>query len=542
MKKCTQLFLLLLCFSFYGQAQYNSSRNKVWAFGRFAGLNFSSGSPVSFRTQMNTSEGSASVADKRDSLLFYTDGNKVWDRANTMMLGGGSIASFLTSSTTQAAAIVPFVDDSNQYYIFSLEFAGATSGYCHLAYSVINMSLRSGLGNVTSVRNIHLVDNMSEKMTVVAGNNCDLWLITHLRDSAIFCCYHITSSGLDPVPILSRVGQLPDNVNRYDIGVIKVSPDRTKLVNQCWSNFALCELFDFDATSGIISNSRVLDSVNHYYGAEFSPNSQFLYSEIYGGAINQYDISRSSVDDIKASMYQVTRTSTSDLKLAPDGKIYKAGYGNSRYLSTIDSPDLTGARCSYRDSSVLLDTLTSCGLGFPNIVYTVKSNDTSVGVYHYSYNLALGDSITLNAPTSCVSYLWNDGTIGSTIRVGVSGTYWCRFTTDCSVVIDTFHIDLRLGVVDLNDQSTITIPNAFTPDGTVNRTFKVLYNGDAKLNYFRIFDRWGNKVFESTDINAGWDGHYNGKLMPQDAYIYQIQAVTSNGKIITKAGNVTLLR
>ena len=89
----------------------------------------------------------------------------------------------------------------------------------------------------------------------------------------------------------------------------------------------------------------------------------------------------------------------------------------------------------------------------------------------------------------------------------------------------------------------IAVPNAFTPGADVNTYFKVIRNGIASLHYFRIWDRWGNKVYESTDIDAGWDGTYKGKPQPFGVYVYEIEAVAVNtGRIVTKRGNVTLLR
>jgi gliding motility-associated-like protein len=70
----------------------------------------------------------------------------------------------------------------------------------------------------------------------------------------------------------------------------------------------------------------------------------------------------------------------------------------------------------------------------------------------------------------------------------------------------------------------------------------MILRGVVKLNDFIIFDRWGNKVFETTDINAGWDGTLNSTPQPEGVYVYQIDAVTANGNSIRKVGNVTLIR
>jgi gliding motility-associated-like protein len=98
--------------------------------------------------------------------------------------------------------------------------------------------------------------------------------------------------------------------------------------------------------------------------------------------------------------------------------------------------------------------------------------------------------------------------------------------------------------------SRIFIPNAFSPnrDG-VNDVWKVsalsIYNlvGEKNLNYFvRIVNRWGQVVFESTDVNQGWDGTIKGRPAPVDVYVYLLHAQGIDGRSINRKGNITLLK
>ncbi|HTM67206.1 MAG TPA: gliding motility-associated C-terminal domain-containing protein, partial [Flavipsychrobacter sp.] len=82
----------------------------------------------------------------------------------------------------------------------------------------------------------------------------------------------------------------------------------------------------------------------------------------------------------------------------------------------------------------------------------------------------------------------------------------------------------------------------FTPGSAPNEILKINRRGDATLKYFRIYNRWGTKVFETTDINEGWDGKYKGSVQPMGVYIYMIDATTQAGKHFYKQGNVTLIR
>ncbi len=84
----------------------------------------------------------------------------------------------------------------------------------------------------------------------------------------------------------------------------------------------------------------------------------------------------------------------------------------------------------------------------------------------------------------------------------------------------------------------VFMPNAFMPEG-INNTFKpvsVYVNRSAYL--FQIYNRWGGKIFETTDPERGWDG--GGE--PQGAYVYFVQFVSAKGDTYTKSGSVTLIR
>jgi gliding motility-associated-like protein len=88
--------------------------------------------------------------------------------------------------------------------------------------------------------------------------------------------------------------------------------------------------------------------------------------------------------------------------------------------------------------------------------------------------------------------------------------------------------------------SKLEMPNAFVPG--LNSTLKVLHLGDAQLKTFAVFNRWGVKVFETNNINEGWDGRYNGEAQPMGVYVYTVEAQSPSGKVFTKQGNVTLIR
>lgn len=100
---------------------------------------------------------------------------------------------------------------------------------------------------------------------------------------------------------------------------------------------------------------------------------------------------------------------------------------------------------------------------------------------------------------------------------------------------------VQLQIVVLSDR-IIYIPNAFTPDGNgVNDVFKIYAKGVKRIE-FRVFDRWGEKVFESTDLERGWDGHFKGYALPPAVYTYTAFLEFLDGYQARRKGSVTLIR
>ena len=89
----------------------------------------------------------------------------------------------------------------------------------------------------------------------------------------------------------------------------------------------------------------------------------------------------------------------------------------------------------------------------------------------------------------------------------------------------------------------IFVPKAWTPngDGHNDKLFPFPVN-IRELRYFRVFNRWGQLMFETKDLLKGWDGIYNGKPQVMDAYTWTAEAIGIDGRIIKRSGNAALLR
>jgi gliding motility-associated-like protein len=87
----------------------------------------------------------------------------------------------------------------------------------------------------------------------------------------------------------------------------------------------------------------------------------------------------------------------------------------------------------------------------------------------------------------------------------------------------------------------VYIPNAFTPNGDLNNeVFIPMGFGIAEIK-LTIFNRWGEKIFESNGESTGWDGKHKGQLCEQGVYIYQAEVKAMSGQMVIKTGHITLL-
>jgi gliding motility-associated-like protein len=119
-----------------------------------------------------------------------------------------------------------------------------------------------------------------------------------------------------------------------------------------------------------------------------------------------------------------------------------------------------------------------------------------------------------------------------------TGTYnACLIAINAAGCPDTLCQDVRAVVSALVD-----IPNAFTPQsGDINSKIFVKGFGIVKLRFI-IWNRWGQKVFETNDKDIGWDGKFNGVIQPMDVYAYSMDVEFFDGTKATKKGDITLIR
>jgi len=93
----------------------------------------------------------------------------------------------------------------------------------------------------------------------------------------------------------------------------------------------------------------------------------------------------------------------------------------------------------------------------------------------------------------------------------------------------------------VRDDFTLYIPNSFTPNqDNTNDELRIYHNGIVNLEW-TIFNRWGEEIFYSEDLNSSWNGIHNNKVVPNGSYPYKIRIKSTNGKIKEIFGHINVI-
>ncbi|WP_277235496.1 gliding motility-associated C-terminal domain-containing protein [Hymenobacter sp. YC55] len=395
----------------------------TWYFGFKAGLDFNQASADSLpkvltNGAMDAPAGSGVMSDRNGKILFYSNGETVWNGDGTVMTNGTGLAGSRFTTDGPLPIRMPGIPPAGQptrYLLFTLK---DTVG---LSYSEIEIPAGGGPGTViAATKNTPLARGTAEKITgVFHKNGCDIWVITHGWGAAkagnnnrgnAFLAYRVRQAAgyVGPVvidaPILSTVGSLhaPNVAAQGYKGQMKVTPDGQRLALARYSeavgdSSSTVELFGFDNNTGNVSVNMgvpyIVDSgAGKYYGVSFSPGS-YLYATVRNPAkLLQFDISDPGpITKQDIPLKQKAPADLGSMQAAPDGKIYVAR-DNQPALGFIPFPDSLGAKVGYADDSLQLGGRLS-GLGLVNF------NQSSLLQFGPNYRSTACLEITFEAPS-----------------------------------------------------------------------------------------------------------------------------------------------
>lgn len=160
--------------------------------------------------------------------------------------------------------------------------------------------------------------------------------------------------------------------------------------------------------------------------------------------------------------------------------------------------------------------------------------------------VAPGTTVLLTASPPGLNYSWSPpGAVGDPNSANTSATVFqtTTFTVTVSDGICTKDASVTVTVYELVcEEPDIFVPNSFTPNGDGNNDILFVRGNHITDLEFMVFDRWGEKVFETRDQNVGWDGSFRGQELAPAVFVYHLTAWCLDGQRYFTKGNVTLIR
>ena len=230
-----------------------------------------------------------------------------------------------------------------------------------------------------------------------------------------------------------------------------------------------------------------------------------------------------------------------------------AGLQDSASLNTIAHPDTTTKYVltvyyTKKNTCPKPNTDTVTITVIPKVIVNA-GNDTVVVVNQPLALVANGntDSSTANylwtAINSNSTYLNNDAIYNPTAVYGLgvdSITYIVKATMN---IMQACSAQDTIKVLVYQTQPTLFMPDAFTPSGRINRVIKPTPVGVLNLDFFRVYNRFGQLLYTTSQIGQGWDGLYNGVAQPAGGYVYMVQGRDYRGKMLPlNKGTFVLIR
>jgi gliding motility-associated-like protein len=505
MKHFAGLFLIVLVS--ISNTSFAQKRANFWVFGNNGGLDFNT-LPMTYSSAGgSTNEGVSNIcSNTTGQFLFSTDGVTIIDAS------GNYVPSTLTNSlggdasSTQSALIIPFPNDTNRYYIFttaSVENIRASTR-TGMSYSVFNMTLNGGLGDVSLLNNI-LLDSTTEKLCGVG--NCDgsvYWVLAHRHHSNAFYAYKITAAGI-ATPVITNIGTphiapgLPaDSITGANIGYMKFSADG-KRVGLCINNpINKIEILDFDFATGKLSNP-ITDTIKTLpqfdisgshgpYGCSFSPDGTKFYVSVFKSGVNtsvlnltnliyQYNLSGGTASSIIASktlVAQYVPSSIGDgfgaLQNGIDGKLYISNSltGNVPFFN---NPNAAGTACAFTDLLGFNQTLfpsatTSCLFGLPNIIESFLTPQQGNIILAPSLQICTGDTARINLSNGGSFTITPSGTAAAT-NAGNTLLFYPATNTTYTIYSTSLCGSIDTNIISIQIEPQPSASFAFTPNTSI---------------------------------------------------------------------------
>ncbi|GEN68469.1 T9SS type A sorting domain-containing protein [Chryseobacterium rhizosphaerae] len=308
-------FFLLLLLGFGVNMVFAQGENDNWYFGNNAALNFSSSIPVAVNnSNMEALEGCGTASDASGKLLFYMNGQRIWNRQHQVMPNGTLITQ--QNNSAQQLAIVKNPANDNQYYVFTTGENAGSSFY--ISYSIVDMTLGSigtnglPLGDVLpGAKDIAVLDNVgnhfdSEAVTIIPNStDQSFWVL--IPNGTKLYSYKLSNQGFaNGAPIVSNLN-FPVTFGNYKYFSVRQSP---RLNNGIYSHY--------------ICISFWADSLNPYPSPDYYVNKVYSFNSSTGQLTNDFSL---QINGLRAYVPEFNK----------DASVLFLGYENIHAVDLVNS-------------------------------------------------------------------------------------------------------------------------------------------------------------------------------------------------------------
>ncbi|ARV14468.1 T9SS type B sorting domain-containing protein [Polaribacter sp. SA4-12] len=514
MKKKIYILFILLSINVFSQREADH-----WYFGDKAGLHFNAGRlDILNDSKMSTFTGSSSISDKQGNLIFYTNGQTVWNKNHQIIEDGENLAGELTN--TQSSIIIPKPNSETNFYIFNTRqtLTNTPLLYPGIYYSEIEISSTYPSGKVIK-KNERLEGLISQKITAVHHKNGkDIWVITYGKDvyeetNQLFYTFKVTEFGINS-GIKTELNEIDETL----LGKLKVSPNGSKVALS--STHERIHLYKFNNITGSLSEySSIFLRTNITqgylgYGLTFSPNSKYLYYPAYRytGGKEHYKIFQAEIDKLNASSdYRgipiftgSPNRSAASIQLASDGKIYVAQvkvnnfYDNNGQLTgsesipfknigVINEPNKFGEDSNYQDQVLNLENGNS-HRGLPNFIQSYFRNriitENKCVSEVFDFNLDAYKTIT------AAKWDFGDGNTATSLNTNHKYTTAGTYIVTSLVTMDSVEVPFY--------KEVIVYP---LPEVIPNQELIQCDTNNDGVDFFDLYDISSKVVIETLDKN-----------------------------------------
>ncbi|PHR46434.1 MAG: hypothetical protein COA32_11310 [Fluviicola sp.] len=242
-------------------------------------------------------------------------------------------------------------------------------------------------------------------------------------------------------------------------------------------------------------------------------------------------------ESVIAATSQDPNITFSNFQWSPDS-IIVSGDGTSSIIATPSSTQWVYVTAEASNGCIINDSI---------LVQVSNISSSTVNAFTSDDEVPVGSTVTLTAePNGSYTYSWTPpdnltDPNGQTTDALVNETTTYQVQISDGICTKSAFITVKAFTF-ICEEPFVYVPNAFTPDGDGDNDIMFVRSSIVEELIFRIYNRWGELVFETSDINEGWDGTFKGKLSDPDVYDYYLEGFCIDGQEFLIQGNITLIR